>query len=166
MLGLTATIDEDDPKYNTIISLMPVVKKYMIKEAVVDKRLARPVVVPIKVEFTTDEKKIYDSCSIEIRKISRYLNSSNPNSIASMLRERGFRSRLARTWFAEVRKRKSLVNCAENKLLAAVDIITRHPYERIMVFSETIESIRYNNISDIVSGILNFRVMQSNRISI
>ena len=25
---------------------------------------------------------------------------------------------------------------------------------------------RYNNISDIVSGILNFRVMQSNRISI
>jgi superfamily II DNA or RNA helicase len=142
LLGLTATIDEDDPKYNTIISLMPVVKKYMIKEAVVDKRLARPVVVPIKVELTTDEKKIYDSCSIEIRKISRYLNSSNPNSIASMLKQRGFRSRLARTWFAEVRKRKSLVNCAENKLLAAVDIITKHPFERIMVFSETIESIR------------------------
>ena len=62
LLGLTATIDEDDPKYNTIISLMPVVKKYMIKEAVVDKRLARPVVVPIKVELTTDEKKIYDDC--------------------------------------------------------------------------------------------------------
>ena len=34
-----------------------------------------------------------------------------------------------------------MVNCAENKLLAAVDIITRHPYARIMVFSETIESI-------------------------
>jgi superfamily II DNA/RNA helicase len=36
-----------------------------------------------------------------------------------------------------------LINCAKNKLLAAVDIIaTKHPSERIMVFSETIESIQ------------------------
>jgi len=35
-----------------------------------------------------------------------------------------------------------LINCAKNKLVAAVDIIaTKHPSERIMVFSETIESI-------------------------
>ena len=121
---------------------MPIVKKYMIKEAVMDKRLARPVVIPIKVELTPDERKIYDICSFEIRKVSRYLKSSNPSVIASILRERGFRSRLARTWFAEVRKRKDLINCAENKLLAATDIISRHPYERIMVFSETIDSIQ------------------------
>ena len=142
LLGLTATIDAADPKYNTILSLMPIVKKYMIKEAVMDKRLARPVVIPIKVELTPDERKIYDICSFEIRKVSRYLKSSNPSVIASILRERGFRSRLARTWFAEVRKRKYLINCAENKLLAATDIISRHPYERIMVFSETIDSIQ------------------------
>jgi SNF2 family DNA or RNA helicase len=36
-----------------------------------------------------------------------------------------------------------LINCAKNKLLAAVDIIaTKHASERIMVFSETIESIQ------------------------
>jgi superfamily II DNA or RNA helicase len=121
---------------------MPIVKKYMIKEAVTDKRLARPVVIPVKVELTPDERKIYDMCSFEIRKVSQSLKSSNPNVIASILRQRGFRSRLARTWFAEVRKRKGLINCAENKLLAAADIISRHPYERIMVFSETIESIQ------------------------
>ncbi len=142
LLGLTATIDEADPKYNTILSLMPIVKKYMIKEAVTDKRLARPVVIPVKVELTPDERKIYDMCSFEIRKVSQSLKSSNPNVIASILRQRGFRSRLARIWFAEVRKRKGLINCAENKLLAAADIISRHPYERIMVFSETIESIQ------------------------
>jgi superfamily II DNA or RNA helicase len=109
---------------------------------VTDKRLARPVVIPVKVELTPDERKIYDMCSFEIRKVSQSLKSSNPNVIASILRQRGFRSRLARTWFAEVRKRKGLINCAENKLLAAADIISRHPYERIMVFSETIESIQ------------------------
>jgi superfamily II DNA or RNA helicase len=57
LLGLTATIDEQDPRYNTILSLLPPVKRYMIKEAVKDKRLARPVVIPIKVDLTPDEKK-------------------------------------------------------------------------------------------------------------
>jgi superfamily II DNA/RNA helicase len=49
----------------------------------------------------------------------------------------------ARAWFANVKERKNLINCAKNKLLAAVDIIrTKHPSERVMVFSETIESIQ------------------------
>ena len=48
LLGLTATIDEEDPRYNTILSLLPPVKRYMIKDAVKDNRLARPVVIPIK----------------------------------------------------------------------------------------------------------------------
>ena len=52
LLGLTATIDEQDPKYNTILSLLPPVKRYMIKDAVKDKRLARAVVIPIKVDLT------------------------------------------------------------------------------------------------------------------
>ena len=104
---------------------MPIVKKYMIKEAVTDKRLARPVVIPVKVELTPDERKIYDMCSFEIRKVSQSLKSSNPNVIASILRQRGFRSRLARIWFAEVRKRKGLINCAENKLLAGSLILSQ-----------------------------------------
>jgi len=58
LLGLNATIDEQDPRYNTILSLLPPVKRYMIKEAVKDKRLARPVVIPIKVDLTPDEKNL------------------------------------------------------------------------------------------------------------
>jgi len=38
-----------------------------------DKRLARPVVIPIKVDLTHDEKKTYVECSIKIRNISGYL---------------------------------------------------------------------------------------------
>jgi superfamily II DNA or RNA helicase len=70
LLGLTATIDEQDPRYNTILSLLPPVRRYMIGDAVKDKRLARPVVIPIKVDLTQDEKKIYVGCSIKIRNIS------------------------------------------------------------------------------------------------
>jgi hypothetical protein len=39
----------------------------MIGDAVKDKRLARPVVIPIKVDLTHDEKKNCVGCSIKIR---------------------------------------------------------------------------------------------------
>ena len=123
LLGLTATIDEQDPRYNTILSLLPPVKRYMIKEAVKDKRLARPVVIPIKVDLTYDEQKIYDECSAKIRNISGYLHTSDPKSITSVLRKGGRSAGLARAWFANVKERKNLINCAKNKLLAAVDVI-------------------------------------------
>jgi superfamily II DNA or RNA helicase len=143
MLGLTATIDEQDPRYNTILSILPPVKRYMIKDAVKDKRLAKPIVIPIKVDLTSDEQKIYRECSTKIRNISGYLHTSDPKSIISMLRRGGRTAGLARAWFANVKERKHLINCAENKLLAAVDIIaTKHPSERVMVFSETIESMQ------------------------
>jgi superfamily II DNA or RNA helicase len=143
LLGLTATIDEQDPRYETILSLMPPVKKYMIKEAVRDKRLVKPIVIPIKVHLTYDEKNMYAEYSKKIRNISGYLNSSDPKSISSLLSKRGHLAGLARAWFANVKNRKILLNCAQNKLLAATEIITRkHPSERIMVFSETIESLQ------------------------
>jgi superfamily II DNA or RNA helicase len=142
LLGLTATLDEQDPRYNTILALLPPVKKYMIKDAVKDKRLARPIVIPIKVDLTDKEQKIYDECSAKIRNISGYLNTSDPKSISFLLRRGGRTAGLARAWFANVKERKNLINCAKNKLLAAEDIIvTKHPSERIMVFSETIESL-------------------------
>jgi superfamily II DNA or RNA helicase len=143
LLGLTATIDEQDSRYKTILSLMPPVKKYMIKEAVRDKRLAKPVVVPVKVHLTCDEKKMYDEYSRKIRNISAYLKTSDPKSISSFLTNRGRSAALARAWFVNVKERKNLMSCAQNKLAAATEVITRkHPSERIMIFSETIKSIQ------------------------
>ena len=143
LLGLTATIDEQHPNYNTVVSLLPPVKKYMIREAVEDGRLAKPIVIPIKVKLTFEEKKLYDDYSTKIRNISDELNVSDPQLMSSLLRKGGFSAKLARAWFENVRNRKNLINCAQNKLFAATDLIaTKHPSERIMVFSETIESIK------------------------
>jgi superfamily II DNA or RNA helicase len=143
LLGLTATIDEQDPRYNTILSLLPPVRRYMINDAVKDRRLARPIIIPIKVDLTYDEQKMYDEYSSKIRNISRYLNTSDPKLISSHLKRRGHSARLARAWFMNVKNRKSLLNFAQNKLVAATELITKkHPSERIMVFSETIESIQ------------------------
>jgi superfamily II DNA or RNA helicase len=143
LLGLTATIDEQHPNYNTVVSLLPPVKKYMIREAVEDGRLAKPIVLPIKVKLTFEEKKLYDDYSTKIRNISEELNESDPQLMSSLLKKGGLSARLARSWFENVRNRKNLINCAQNKLSSAADLIaTKHSSERIMVFSETIESIK------------------------
>ena len=143
LLGLTATIDEEHPNYNTIVSILPPVKKYMIRDAVQDGRLAKPIVIPIKAKLTFEEKMLYNSYSNKIRKISNELNVSDPGSMTMILKKGGISAKSARSWFENVRNRKNLINSAQNKISATVELIaTKHSLERIMVFSETIESIK------------------------
>jgi superfamily II DNA or RNA helicase len=143
LLGLTATIDEEHPNYNTIVSLLPPVKKYMIRDAVQDGRLAKPIVLPIKAKLTFEEKMLYNSYSSKIRKISNELNVSDPGSMTMILKKGGISAKSARSWFENVRNRKNLINSAQNKISATVELIaTKHSIERLMVFSETIESIK------------------------
>jgi superfamily II DNA or RNA helicase len=67
-----------------------------------------------------------------------------------LLTRGGFVSGLARAWFINVRKRKAMLACAERKLSMAIDlIIKKHPNERIMIFSETLDSI--NKLKDRLS---------------
>ena len=91
----------------------------MIREAVEDGRLAKPIVIPIKVKLTFEEKKLYDDYSTKIRNISDELNISDPQLMSSLLRNWGLPAKLARSWFENVRNRKNLINCAQNKLSAA-----------------------------------------------
>jgi len=150
LLGLTATLDETDlNKYRTILTLLPPVKRYQIKKAVSDKRLAKPIVIPVKVSLTEKEQEEYNTFSSKIKKISNRFKRYDAESMALLLRKGGFVSGMAKAWFSNVRKRKLLLSCAENKLLAAVNLITKKfPNERIMVFSETIDSI--NKLKDML----------------
>jgi superfamily II DNA or RNA helicase len=143
ILGLTATLDEKDLyKYNTILTLLPPVKRYPIKNAVDDKRLAKPIVIPLKVNLTEKEQNDYDTYSTKIKKISNRFKKYDAESMTGLLRKGGFVSGMAKAWFLNIRKRKLLLSCAENKLLSALNLITKKfPNEKIMIFSETIDSI-------------------------
>ena len=142
ILGLTATINENDSRYNTIIKTLPPVKKYLIKDAVTDGRLAKPQVVSVPVNFTDSEKKIYNETSTKISSISRKLGVFDPKRISILLFKGGYNAKLAKLWFENVRKRKELLSSAQYKMLSAVTIVKKHPSEPIMIFSETIESIK------------------------
>jgi superfamily II DNA or RNA helicase len=142
ILGLTATINENDSRYNTIIKTLPPVKKYLIKDAVTDGRLAKPQVVSVPVNFTDSEKKIYNETSTKISSLSRKLGVFDPKRISIFLFKGGYNAKLAKLWFENVRKRKELLSSAQNKMLSALNIVKKHPSEPIMIFSETIESIK------------------------
>ena len=129
--------------------MLPPVKRYQIKRAVIDKRLAKPIVIPVKVSLTEKEQEEYDTYSSKIKKISNRFKKYDAQSMTVLLKKGGFVSGMAKAWFINVRKRKLLLSCAENKLLSAVNLVTKKfPNERIMVFSETIDSI--NKLKDML----------------
>jgi superfamily II DNA or RNA helicase len=142
LLGLTATINVKDPKFNTIATVLPPIKRYMLKEAVEDGRLTKPIVLPIKVKLTSTEQQLYDNHSTKIKNISARFKRYDASSMSSLLKRGGFAAGMAKAWFSNVRKRKHLLSCADNKLTAVVDlIIKKHPSQKVMVFSETLDSI-------------------------
>ena len=62
--------------------------------------------------------------------------------MTNLLKKGGFASGMAKAWFANILKRKLLLSYAENKLSEAANVIQhKFPDEKIMVFSETLESI-------------------------
>jgi superfamily II DNA or RNA helicase len=143
LLGLTATINEVDPKNQIIMAIIPPARKYLIKDAVTDGRLARPIINPVKVNLTEQEQKTYDEYSRKIRTISARFKRYDAEAMMELAKQGGFPSWQAKAWFLNVRKRKGLLASAENKLATAVELIrTKHPNQKVMVFSETLESIR------------------------
>ncbi|HET7644573.1 MAG TPA: DEAD/DEAH box helicase [Nitrososphaeraceae archaeon] len=148
ILGLTATIDEDDKKYSKIMNLIPPIKKYMIKEAVNDGRLSEPKIVFRPVIMNWEERKTYEDTTAAIKEISLKLKSSNPITISNLLKTGGPRARLAKLWFESVQKRKKLLSETRSKINESVSLVKNHPAEKIMIFSETIESI--DKISEIL----------------
>ena len=141
ILGLTATINELDSRYKEIIDIIPPVKKYLIKEAVDDGRLAKPEIITIDVTLTSDEREIYRKTSEMIRNLSYKLNAYDPGIISKILYQGGMRAKYAKEWFNQVKIRKDLLNSSKRKLDKAVTIIEKHRNEKLMIFSETIESI-------------------------
>ncbi|MDQ3836700.1 MAG: DEAD/DEAH box helicase [Thermoproteota archaeon] len=143
LLALTATIDERDPKNNRIMTLFPLARRYPIKDAVRDGRLARPIIIPVRVFLTEQEQKTYEEHTGKIKAISARFKRYDANAMIELAKQGGFPSWQAKAWFSNVRKRKALLASADNKLAAAVELIKiKHPNQKVMVFSETLESIR------------------------
>src|ERR671932_2382385 len=96
----------------------------------------------MKVNLTSGEQQLYDNCSTKIKNISARFKRYDAGSMSLLLKKGGFAAGMAKAWFSNVRNRKHLLSCADNKLSAVVDLIVKkHPSQKVMVFSETLDSI-------------------------
>ena len=114
----------------------------MRRDAVIDGRLANPEIIARPVRFTLYEQRVYKETSAKIKEISARLQAHDPITISKILMNGGPRSSLAKSWFANVRKRKEILNTTNQKFNQALNIVKEHPNKKIMIFSETIESIQ------------------------
>src|SRR3712207_8949386 len=87
----------------------------MIKDAVTDGRLAKPIVKPVEVSFTSEEQRSYDEASAAIKDISRKLQAYDAAKMTKILMRGGSRASMAKIWFAHVRKRKELLSATDRK---------------------------------------------------
>jgi superfamily II DNA or RNA helicase len=86
---------------------LPPVKKYLIKDAVTDGRLAKPQVVSVPVNFTDSEKKIYNETSTKISSLSRKLGVFDPKRISILLFKGGYNAKLAKLGLKMLEKEKN-----------------------------------------------------------
>jgi superfamily II DNA or RNA helicase len=114
----------------------------MRRDAVIDGRLANPEIIARPVRFTLYEQRVYKETSAKIKEISARLQAHDPITISKILMNGGPRSSLAKSWFANVRKQKEILNTTNQKFNQALNIVKEHPNKKIMIFSETIESIQ------------------------
>jgi superfamily II DNA or RNA helicase len=114
----------------------------MRRDAVIDGRLANLEIIARPVRFTLYEQRVYKETSAKIKEISARLQAHDPITISKILMNGGPRSSLAKSWFANVRKRKEILNTTNQKFNQALNIVKEHPNKKIMIFSETIESIQ------------------------
>jgi superfamily II DNA or RNA helicase len=135
-----------------------------------DKRLAKPEILSMDVTLTSAEREIYNKTSELIKNLSFKLNAYEAGLISKILFQGGIRSKYAKEWFNQVKIRKELLNSSQNKLEKASQIIKNHSNEKIMIFSETIESItKLKNIlekNNINSEIIHSKIKIKERKSI
>jgi len=134
-LALTATPERLDGMHKYMLRLMPIVYEMTIYEA--EKRgFTSPLeVVPVPVRLTREEAYKYVEYTDTIITATRKLRTANPAELSRI------DDPLAKAALRAMQLRKMLLSEAENKIQAVIDIYERHKDEKVILFSESIDSI-------------------------
>ncbi|MEM0477307.1 MAG: DEAD/DEAH box helicase [Candidatus Caldarchaeum sp.] len=136
VLGLTATLKREDGKHYNILSKLPVVYTLDLKNAVENGYVAPITLVPIPAEMNREERKRYMEIQAEIWKV-RSMLSFLKNSKAFQRDAEELERRLK----VLINERRIFLSRIASKKDALYNVVTQHPHEKIIVFSESIHSI-------------------------
>ncbi|MEM2233764.1 MAG: DEAD/DEAH box helicase [Nitrososphaerota archaeon] len=137
VLGFTATLRREDGKHQTILAKLPVVYVLDLKSAMENGYVAPVQVIPVPARMDDFERKEYMRIQSEIRK-----TASDLKRLKAVFSESDPRvlelERKLRILTNERRIFLSRINAKKDALL---NVVRRHHSEKVIVFSESIESI-------------------------
>lgn len=136
VLGLTATLKREDGKHHSILSKLPVVYTLDLKKAVENGYVAPVTVVPVPAEMNGEERRRYVQIQAEIKRVRSTLSYlKNTKTFQHKANE------LEQKLKALINQRRIFLSKIESKKEAVYNVVCQHPGEKIIVFSESIDSI-------------------------
>ena len=151
LLAMTATLPEDDEYRDLLSRMAPTVYHISLDECVAKGLVAPYDVYCIPVELTGDERTAYKRANQSFVHNKYLLGGYDAfNEANRILKGAPGDKKAAVQFFNAIRRRKSIVQHAANKIELAKDLAAEHSKQKILCFAGTIEFT--NTIANAVGG--------------
>lgn len=126
VLCLTATINEEDEKNQSILRHAPIVYHMSVGEAIKDGYLAKVHVFDESVHLEQENQYIYDQATRKINNISQQLKTYDAIAMTKYLASGNpYYKQLAGAWFTAVRERTRVLNTDSEKILRVGELMNK-----------------------------------------
>lgn len=139
VLGLSSTPERRDEAHALFLKEFPICFDLSLKEALRDGIVAPIEVIEIPAMMTTDEREKYEAQTAKIQRAFKFCG----NNIASWGRCFDPRTSqyIGKQGLLAMMKRKRLLTEIKDKKEKILEVISRNPGERIIVFAESVDAI-------------------------
>jgi len=150
IIGLTATLTRPDGRHRLLLDIVPIVYKYTVEKAKRDKVVNEYEIKNIELQFSEDEQARYNILNEMVKDGLKVFGGNFNKAIEAIKsgegKEIGQGSHLLRA----VQGRKKLVFSCEDRITKAIRLIKFHQEDKVIVFSENIQSIE--RIEEVLNG--------------
>jgi superfamily II DNA or RNA helicase len=135
VMALTATLRRGDGRHTEIVARLPVVYTLDLKTAI-ERGYVSPIdIVPIPAPLTSQERMLYNDVELRIRRVRAELAAAKASSSSYLV------ERLDRRLKILLNERRQLLSKIPSKRARVLGIVKNVDDDRVIVFSESIESI-------------------------
>jgi superfamily II DNA or RNA helicase len=134
VMALTATLRRSDGKHAIITAKLPVVYVLEFKVAVENGYVSQVDIVPVPAPLTSEERKMYREIEEKLNRVKIELDDAKARSSPSV-------AKLERLLKILLNKRRHILSKIPSKRVKVLEIVRSVEDDRILVFSESIESV-------------------------
>ena len=139
VLGLSATVKRLDGRHKLLLQHFPLIYNMTVKQASEKSYVAPIKIIRVEAKMTMEERKEYDKCEETLRKAFIILGTTSIDKIKQLTNTK--EKEIALAVLTALVKRRIILSNVEDKKRKVLEICRKHLNEKILLFSESIESI-------------------------